>query len=157
MSLKTILTAARDGQELTNHAEVDGTSSLGVMTYGMAHGHFNSEISTANDTTVIITARDADAFSITDLLVQTDRANGGIVTLRITDGTYTETLVSGSFNDAPIAAALSVAGRMESWQGARLELVCASTAANHTVTCTVGYFRVPEEIARTYSVWDTER
>lgn len=155
--LKTTLAANIDGTELRTYKDVEGRYVLGTETYGQAYGHFNSEISTANETIVVIAARDKDAFSLTDIVVQTDKANGGLVTLRITDGTYTETLVSGSFNDAPISVNLSVAGRMESWQQCRLELVTSSTAANHTVTCTAGYFRVPEAEARTYQVWNFER
>jgi len=155
--LKTTLMAMKDGKELQNYEGVDGSVCLGVMTYAEANGHFNSEVSTANETTEMISVRSKDAFSLTDVIVQTDKANGGIVTLRITDGVETETLVSGSFNDAPISLALSVQGRMESWEGTWLELVTASTAGNHTVTCTVGYFRVPEATARTYQVWDYER
>ena len=155
--INTVLRAAKDGRELANHAEVDGTDALGIMTYGMAHGHFNSEISTANETIIIIPARGSEAFSLTDILIQTSKTNGGTVTLSITDDTYTETLVSGTFAEAPLSVALSVSGRMESWQGCRLELITDSTAGNHTVTCTVGYFRASEEVARSYSVWNAQR
>jgi hypothetical protein len=102
----------------------------------------------------MIPVRASDAISLTDIIVTTDKTQGGLFSLSLTDDVETETLVSGAFSDAPVSVNLSVRGRFESWQGCRLELATVSTGV---VSCTVGYFRVPEVTARTYAVWNSQR
>ena len=155
MPVKSYLVSLKNGHELQNYIGVDGTTCLGVMSFGEANGHFNSEVRTVAGTTTIIPVRSKDAFSLTDINITTDKAAGGLFSLSITDGVETETLISAAFADAPVSVNLSVRGRMESWQACWLDLVTAGVA--HTVSCTVGYFRVPETVARTYAVWDSER
>lgn len=153
--VKSYLVSLKNGHELQNYIGVDGTTCLGVMTFGEANGHFNAETRVAAGTTIMIPARSRDAFSLTDIVVTTDKAAGGAFTLSMTDGVETETLVASAFADAPVSVNLSVRGRMESWQACWLDLTTVGVA--HTVSCTVGYFRVPEEVARTYAVWDSQR
>ena len=155
--VKTTLISMKDNKELENHAGYNGHQVLGTTTYAQAHGHFNSEISTDNDTIIMIPARSNDAFSLTDIVIVTSKTNGGTVTLSITDGTYTEVLVSGTFTEAPLRINHAIGGRWESWKACRLDLASDSTAGNHTVSCTVGYFRIPEALAREYTAWDYDR
>ena len=154
--LKSYLVSLENGHELQNYVGVDGTTCLGVMTFGEANGHFNAETRTTAGTTIIIAARGNDAFSLTDIIVTTDKTAGASFSLSITDGSQTEVLAAAAFADAPVAINLSVRGRMESWQACRLDLTTVGGVA-HTVSCTVGYFRVPEKVARTYAVWNSER
>ena len=153
--LKSYLVSLKNGHELQNYIGVDGTTCLGVMSFGEANGHFNAETRSVAGTTTMIPVRSKDAFSLTDIIITTDKAAGGAFTLSMTDGVETETLVAAAFADAPVSVNLSVRGRMESWQACWLDLVTVGVA--HTVSCTVGYFRVPEVVARTYAVWDSER
>jgi hypothetical protein len=152
--LKTFLASLSNGHELQNYEGVDGSTCLGVMSFGEANGHFNSEVRISTGTTIMIPSRALDAISLTDIIVTTDKTQGGLFSLSLTDDVETETLVSGAFSDAPVSVNLSVKGRFESWQGCRLELDTTSTGV---VSCTVGYFRVPEVTARTYAVWNSER
>jgi hypothetical protein len=158
MALKVHLVNIADDSTLEVFKDItSGNSVLGVKTCAQEHGQFNSEVSTDNETITVISARGLGAFQLTDILLVTDKVTGGTFSLTITDGTYTETILSGVFNDAPLHIAHGVIGRIESWQGTRLDLAVASTAGNHTVTCTVGYIRVPANTARAYDAWNSER
>jgi hypothetical protein len=152
--IKTFLASLSNGHELQNYEGIDGTTCLGVMTFGEANGHFNSEVRNSTGTTIMIPVRAFDGISLTDIIVTTDKTQGGLFSLSLTDDVESETLVSGAFSDAPVSVNLSVRGRFESWQGCRLDLDTTSTGV---VSCTVGYFRVPEVTARTYVVWNSER
>jgi hypothetical protein len=154
--IKATLTDMPSNRQLRVFTDIDASVSLGTKTYGEANGHFNAEQRTSAGTTTMIATRGQDAFSLTDIIVTTDKAAGCSFTLDITDGVETETIVGASFADAPVTIALPVKGRLESWRGSRLDLTTVGGVA-HTVTVTIGYFRVPTIVARSYAVWDEER
>ena len=152
--VKTILVASKSNHELQNYVGVDGTTCLGVMTFAQANGHFNSEYRSSAGTSILIPVRGKDAINITDIMIMTDKVNAATVTVIVTDGVESEQLAAADVTNAPVAVALAMQGRWESWQGTWVELVTTGVVKANV---SIGYYRVPEGTARTYAVWNSER
>ena len=152
--LKTRLICGRTGGELHSYGGYDGDPVLGVTTHEKKNGHFAAATRSAAGTTTIIAARSNDGIVLTDLMLTTDKVNGATAIVSITDGSNTVNLIAADLTDAPCNIAIPFVGRWETWRAARVDLITTGVVV---ATLSLGYFRIPWNTARSYSVWDAER
>jgi hypothetical protein len=92
-----------------------------------------------------------------DLIVSSDKANGGTITIQFNDGTYQIALAVFQVTDAPISLAMTFGGRWQGWEDSWLELVTATGSVAPTVTVSCGYLKIPQINTLPYDEWDSLR
>ena len=113
------------------------------------HGVFKSVTSTTQTTTVIATPDNLGAIVVTDLIITSNKAANGIMTLRFSDGSQNINLAVFPV-DIAINQQLALVGLFRGWQDAQLELV--TSVATFDATVTAGYMKVPSALP--FAEWD---
>ena len=152
--LKTSLICGRTGGELHSYDGYDGDPVLVVTTHEKKNGHFAAATRSSAGTTTVIAARSNDGIVLTDLMLTTDKVNGATAIVSVTDGSNTVNLIAADLTDAPCNIAIPFVGRWETWQATRVDLITTGVVV---ATLSLGYFRIPWNTARPYSVWNAER
>jgi len=152
--LKSQIIASRSGKEIHTYDGYDGEPVLVTTTHGAQHGSFVAATRTEAGTTAVISARGEDGIVFTDLILTTDKVQGATVTVAITDGSNTVTVVAADVTDAPCNIALSFAGHWQTWQAAYVNL---TTVGVVKATLALGYFRIPWNVTLPYSAWNALR
>jgi len=131
--------------------------ALSVLTYKQKHGQWKS-ITWTNEqvaATAIATPVSGGSIELTDLFFSALKATGSTVTLTLTDGTNTETLITVLLTNEAARLTHSVSGRMKGWRDAVLKY--AVTGANSSGSITVGYIKNTKPESQPYDVWNSER
>jgi hypothetical protein len=132
-------------------AEPNHLSAI-MMTEGARHGHWKVAQRTTAGTTIIAAPELGGSLALTDIIVSTDKTAGSSLTLQFTDGSNTEVLAVFDSVNAPVAVSITVGGRLQGWEDARLEMVTVGTV---TANVTLGYIKSP--IGENYALWDAKR
>jgi len=121
-----------------------------VITTGpQRHGVFKSITSTTQTTTTVAIPKKKGAIVVTDLIITTNKAANGVLTLRFSDGVQVVNLAVFPV-DIAVNLSISFVGLFRGWVDAALEMV--TTVSNFDATVTVGYMQVP--IGLEFSEWD---
>ena len=129
-------------------------STLVTGTQGALFGFFKSIRKTASGTSVVVTPTGSGAIVLTDLIVTTEKSALGIVTVRFSDGTYTEEILESHVNEGPLNLAIPFTGRWLGWESAWIE-INTSTTMKASLCC--GYFKVGKDKALSYNQWNALR
>jgi len=117
-----------------------------------AHSTFKSLSATVAGTVTLTEPNEGGSLLIADLILNTEKAAGGAVEVRWNDDTRTITIFKAFCSDAPANIALSFNGRVQGWQGARLEVV---TTANTDNSVFLSYVKMPNSLL--FAEWDALR
>jgi len=124
-----------------------------VITTGpQRHGVFKAVTSTTQTTTEITAPDKQGAIIVTDLLITTNKAANGILTIRFSDGVQ-DINISVFPVDIAVNQSISFVGLIRSWEDAALQMV--TSGANFDATVTAGYMKVPDGLS--FSEWDALR
>jgi len=126
--------------------------AISTSTTPQIFGAFKTSSTSVAGTTTVASAPSGGSLVLTDLILSAEKKNGASVTLRITDGTNTETVVSANLTDSAVFFAHSFVGKWEGWQNARLEVV---VVGNAVVSVAVGYYKI--QTGKAYSEWNALR
>ena len=116
------------------------------------HGVFKSVTSTTQTTTEIAAPDGGGSIIVTDLLITTNRAANGILTLQFSGGGNTIDLAVFPV-DIAVNQNLALVGLFRGWQDAVLQMV--TTVANFDATVTAGYMKGPDVLP--FAEWDALR
>ena len=116
------------------------------------HGVFRAVTSTTQTTTEIAAPLAGGAIVVTDLLITTNKAANGILTLRFSDGATNINLAVFPV-DLAVNQQLALVGLFRGWVDAGLEMV--TSGANFDATVTAGYMKVPDGLP--FTEWDALR
>ena len=106
----------------------------------LAHSQFNS-VSASTAGTVTLTEAPADgSIILADIVISTEKRNGGSVTIQWNDGIRQILIFRAICTDAPVNQSISFNGRVQGWRDASLEVVTVSTTVN-TVFCSYAKYR----------------
>lgn len=145
------LAARHNSKTLANYDKIDPDNPiLGVIPYQAANGHWNAETRTSAGTTTLVAARGNEGIVLTDLILTSDKVNLATVSVVITDGVNSKTIVTAHVTDAPCNIALGLNGRLKSWKGTRIDMTTVGVVKS---TVTLGYYRIPEDYTETYEEW----
>jgi len=128
--------------------------SLVTATWGSLHGSFKSATRVGAGTSAVVFPSGRDAIVLTDLMLTTDKVNGATATVNFTDGVNTVTLISANVTDAPCNIGIAFAGHWQGWQSAGINFVTTGVV---NATLAIGYFRISEDKALSYSTWNARR
>jgi len=130
---------------------------LGTTTYQKEYSVFQAvNWSAAQVTeTVLVDAGGNGSIEITDLIITTDKANGGTVIVHFDDGTNEEVIITTVLTDLPIRLNMHFVGKVQGWQGASLYYTVAG--ANSTGAITVVYIRHNKAGSLPYAEWNARR
>lgn len=148
------LRSAKDKKALHTYVGYDGYPILVTTTHAKHDGTFKAGQRSTAGTTVIASVNGNEAISLTDIIITTDKVNGATVTLQITDGVNTIVIAAANVTDAPCNIAVSLSGNWTGWQSAHVDLVTVGTVA---ASVSIGYFKVPADIALPFAAWDAKR
>ncbi len=131
--------------------------ALAVLNYRQVHGQWKSVTWTnAQVTATAIAAPEAGgSIEITDILFTALKTSSGTVTLTVTDGSNTETVVTFLLTNEAVRMTHSVQGRMQGWRDASVKYTVAG--ANSTGSITLGYVKHDVASTEDYSVWNSKR
>ena len=116
------------------------------------HGVFRSVTSTTQTTTEIAAPLAGGSIVVTDLLITTNKAANGILTLRFSDGSNTINLAAFPV-DLAVNQQLALVGLFRGWVDADLQMV--TSGANFDATVTAGYMKAPDGLP--FNEWDALR
>ncbi len=123
-----------------------------VTTGPQRHGVFKAVTSTTQTTTIVTAPDSKGAIVLTDLLITTNKAANGLLTIHFTDDV--ETINIAIFPvDLSVNQSISFVGLFRGWRDARLEIV--TTVATFDATVTAGYMKVPGGLE--FAEWDALR
>ena len=131
--------------------------ALSVLDYRQKYGQWKA-VSWSNDqvtATAIATPIKGGSIEITDIFFTATKVSAGTVTITVTDGTYTETLMTILLTNEAVRMTHQVAGRMQGWRDAIVKYTVAG--ANSTGAITIGYVKHTRENSEDYSVWNSRR
>ena len=124
-----------------------------VFTTGpQRHGVFKAVTSTTQTTTEIVAPLAGGSIVLTDLIISSNKAANGILTLRFTDGSNTINIAVFPV-DIAIVMPIALVGLFRGWEDARLEMV--TTVATFDATVTAGYMKAPDGLP--FAEWDALR
>ena len=159
MTVGSTLRDAKDGKNLeiaefwkNGRVQDKGERSLVVSDPMKIHGTFKSVESNVAETVTVVEPSLSGSLVLADLIISTERQNGGTVTLQFTDGTDTALIYKVFANDAPVSISTGISGRLQGWKDARVELV---NVGNTDCTVLVTYVKVPD--AFPFAQWDELR
>ena len=130
---------------------VDARSILTTEAY-KSHGVFKTVTFTAATSVALVTPNTNGSLILTDLIVNGDKTNGGIIGVKFTDDTTEDTIIGISTTDAPVAIAIAFSGRFQGWQDARVHVTITGNIKGSVV---LGYIKVPNGLP--YNEWDELR
>ena len=116
------------------------------------HGVFRAVTSTTQTTTEIAAPLAGGSIVVTDLLITTNKAANGILTLRFSDGSNTINLAVFPV-DIAVNQNLALVGLFRGWVDADLQMV--TSGANFDATITAGYMKAPDGLP--FDEWDARR
>ena len=116
------------------------------------HGVFKAVTSTTQTTTEIVAPLVGGSIVLTDLIISSNKAANGILTLRFTDGPNTINIAVFPV-DIAIVMPIALVGLFRGWEDARLEMV--TTVATFDATVTAGYMKVTTSLP--FAAWDALR
>jgi len=152
--IRTNLVRMSDKKELCTLAGYCPNPTLITHTYGQLEGNFKSTVLAAADTYELVKKSGDEAIVLTDLIVSAEKKNSGTISIQFNDGVNTEGIVLATVTDAPINIAIPFIGHWQGWKGAYLEAITSQAIAGCVA---VGYFRLPEDKALSYSAWNSKR
>jgi hypothetical protein len=152
--LKSILSDSFTGKSLSTGCPTGEELELTTNTHAMVKGMFYSASRSAAGTTTIVTPKLSAGLSVTDLVMEQDKAANAVLTVQFTDGTNTVPLMVLHTIDAPLTIAIPFAGRIIGWRDARIDMV---TVGDANANVLIGFYRIPHEFALPYSEWLAER
>lgn len=152
--IRTNLVRMSDKKELCTHAGYCPNPTLLTQTYGQLEGNFKSTILAAADTYELVDISGDDAIVLTDLIVSAEKKQAGTINVQFNDGSNTEGIVLATVTDAPFNIAIPFVGHWQGWKSAYLEVITSHDIAGCVA---VGYFRLPEDKALSYSAWNSQR
>lgn len=123
-----------------------------TTTEAAIHGVWKVAQRSSAGTTIITSPPPGGSIAITDLIVSADKAATSSVQLQFTDDSETEIIALFDSINAPIAMAISLTGRLQGWEDARLELV---TTGNVVANITAAYLKSPK--SDPFALWDSHR
>ena len=131
--------------------------ALAVLNYRQVHGVWKTVTWSAEQVaaTAIATPCEGGSIEITDIFFNAVKSAGSTVSITMTDGTETETLISILLTNDVARIAHSVQGRMRGWRDAVVKYTVAD--ANSSGAITLGYIKHCPESSQDYSVWNSER
>jgi len=130
---------------------------LGTTTYQKERSVFKAVSWSAEQVaeTALVDSSGDGSIEITDLIITTDKANGGTVVLHWDDGTNEEIIITTALTDLPIRLNMHFVGKVQGWQGASLYYTVAG--ANSTGAITVVYVRHNKAGSLAYAEWNARR
>jgi len=130
---------------------------LGITTYQKERSVFQSVSWDATQVTetAIVSPVGEGSLEITDLVIHTDKANGGTVKVHFDDGTNEEVILTSILTDLPARLNAHFIGKVQGWQGATLYYTVAG--ANSTGAITVVYIKHNKANSLPYSEWNARR
>lgn len=137
MTVRATLIDPRDGKALEvqdfdrKNSDVDLDSRV-LVTMGPLYtaSTFKSVTAVSAGTVVLTSPSDKGSLIIVDLVISTERTNGGTVTVQWNDGTEQVQIFTAIVTDAPANLSMSFGGRVQGWQDARLEVVTGGSTTN---------------------------
>lgn len=130
--------------------------ALSVLTYKQKYGQWKSVTwTTTQAATPIATPVSGGSIEITDIFFSALKAVGSTVTLTVSDGTNTETLITVLLTNEAVRLTHAVQGRMKGWRDAVLYYTVSG--ANSTGSITIGYIKNTKPESQPYDVWNSER
>jgi len=120
--------------------------------FATAHSVFAVAQRLSQGTVEVIPEQGGGSFVILDVLISGDKVNGATITLSMDDDTNQEALLTVTTTDAPVALSWPVRGRVQSWEGARLDLTTVNSVEAYV---TVVYMKLPQ--SDPYSTWASYR
>lgn len=127
----------------------DGERTFVTSSAFLAHGLFKATTLSGAGTTTLASAPPGGSLIITDLVVSAKRANNSTLTVRFSDGTNTETLISPDTVNQSTNFSWVPVGRLHGWLDADLEVVITGSL---DATVTAGYVKISDALV--YSEWD---
>jgi len=126
--------------------------ALSVLNYRQKYGQWQSVswTNTQVSATAIASPVAGGSIEITDIFFTAIKVSAGTVTITVSDGTYTETLVTILLTNEAVRMTHSVQGRMQGWRDAKVYYTVAG--ANSTGAITVGYVKHGKANSEDYSV-----
>ncbi|KKL14079.1 hypothetical protein LCGC14_2519320, partial [marine sediment metagenome] len=107
---------------------------VAVQTSGpQRHGVFKAVTSTTQTTTIITAPAKLGAIVVTDLLITTNKAANGIITIRFSDSS-TDINIGVFPVDLAVNQSIAFVGLFRGWQDAQLEMVTSGANFDATVT-----------------------
>ena len=138
------------------HTESFGhITHLVIEQHARTHSVFKSTTFTDAGTTTLITPPSGFSIILADFIISAEKVAAGKVTIRFTDGTNTEDIMTAHTLDAPVNLAFSPQGRWEGWVDAKIDVITVGTNIDGTVS--VGYYFVVAEAALDYDAWLARR
>lgn len=131
--------------------------ALSVLNYRQKHGVWKA-VSWTNaqvTATPIATPVPGGSIEITDIFFTATKVSAGTVTITVSDGTNTETLVTILLTNEAVRMTHQVQGKMQGWRDAKVYYTVAG--ANSTGAITVGYVKHSKADSEDYAVWNTRR
>lgn len=125
--------------------------ALSITSTPQIFGVFKTFTSTIAGTTTVTAPPVGGAIVITDILLITDKTAGS-VTINLTDGTRTETIIRASTTDAPVSFSHGFVGKWEGWQDAYLQIIVVGPVVQSTA---IGYYKIQQ--GKQYSDWNSLR
>jgi len=130
--------------------------ALHVLNYRQVHGVWKSVTwTTTKAATAIATPSAGGSIEITDFFFSALKATGSTVTLTITDGTNTETLITVLLTNEAVRLTHAIQGRMQGWADGVVKY--AVTGANSSGSITLGYVKHDKDDTEPYSIWNSRR
>ena len=117
-----------------------------------AHGVFKAVSRVTAGTTTIITPDPSGSVLLTDIMISATKVQASTAELLFDDDTNSETLFKADMTNGEMFYSHSVAGRMQGWRDARLDL---TTVNGSDVYITVGYVKLDKGLV--YSEWNSLR
>lgn len=134
-----------------------GTGPMFITeTYGSTNGHFKAGGLTNVGSVLVAEPLPEDSIALTDLILTTDKTTGSTVSVEVTDGTNSITLLSASINDAPVHLSIPFRGRWQTWESAGIQLTL-SGGVNPKANLAIGYFHVDAAHTLSYADWNARR
>ena len=131
--------------------------ALATLNYRQMYGQWKTVTRSAEQVaaTAIATPEEGGSIEITDLFFNAIKAAGSTVTITMTDGTNTETLISILLTNDVARVAHSIQGRMQGWADDAVKYTVAD--ANSSGEITLGYVKHSRESTDDYDVWNSRR
>ncbi len=138
------------------HTEDAGHSThLIIEQHARVHSVFKSVTFIDASTTTLITPPGNSALVIVDFIISAEKVAAGKVTIRLTDGTNNEDIMTAHTVDGPVNLAFSPQGRWAGWKDARVDIISVGTNIDGTVS--LGYYFVPASATLEYDEWTSRR
>lgn len=152
--IKVRLIDMATGKDLHTYPDPSGHPTFVISDYARLHGTFDSVIGSTGATTTVIAAKGNEGITLTDLIVNIEKANNASATVRVADAAGNGPIILAVVDsDTGATLAIPFQGNFATWKAARIEVVAVAADTN----VTVGYYRVPAENTLAFDAWDARR